>query len=64
MNNYYLNRLNMGRKVYACLDALDHTLLWKGKPPLALEEDFGILTNAATVGQRAIAKRFGVFADA
>jgi hypothetical protein len=33
MNNYYLNRLNMGRKVYACLDALDHTLLWKGKHP-------------------------------
>ncbi len=38
MNNYYLNRLNMGRKVYACLDALDHTPLWKGKPPLALEK--------------------------
>jgi hypothetical protein len=38
MNNYYLNRLNMGRKVYACLDSLDHSPLWKGKPPLALEK--------------------------
>ncbi|MFM2167729.1 MAG: hypothetical protein RIS79_2100 [Verrucomicrobiota bacterium] len=38
MNDYYLNRLNMGRKVYACLDAPDHTPLWMGKPPLALEK--------------------------
>ena len=37
-NNFYLNRLNMGRKVHACLDSLDQSPMWKGKPPLALEK--------------------------
>ncbi len=55
MNDYYLNRLNMGRKVYACLDALDHTPLWKGKPPLALEkaidEGRGLLAGLEKLAQ-------------
>lgn len=38
MNDYYLNRLNMGRKVYACLDSKEHTPLWKGQEPPALEK--------------------------
>ena len=36
MNDYYLNRINMGRKVFACLDAPDHEPLWKNQPPLRL----------------------------
>ncbi len=36
MNDYYLNRINMGRRVFACLDAPAHELLWKDQPPLRL----------------------------
>lgn len=36
MNDYYLNRLNMGRKVFACLDHSDHLILWQNQPPLRL----------------------------
>lgn len=34
MNDYYLNRLNMGRKVLACLNKPDHLLLWQNQPPV------------------------------
>jgi hypothetical protein len=36
MNDYYLNRINMGRRVFACLDAEAHEPLWKNVPPLRL----------------------------
>ena len=36
MNDYYLNRVNMGRKVFACLDAPDHEPLWKNVTPMRL----------------------------
>lgn len=36
MNDYYLNRINMGRKVFACLDDEAHEPLWKNVPPLRL----------------------------
>lgn len=36
MNDYYLNRINMGRKVLACLDDPAHEPLWKNQPPLRL----------------------------
>ncbi|MBL9131653.1 MAG: hypothetical protein JNG86_10665 [Verrucomicrobiaceae bacterium] len=44
MNDFYLNRLNMGRKVYACLDNPLHVPLWEGQPPLRL-------TNAIAEGR-------------
>jgi hypothetical protein len=36
MNDYYLNRIHMGRKVFACLDIPEHEALWKDQPPLRL----------------------------
>lgn len=34
MNDYYLNRLNMGRKVLACLNKNEHKALWHNQPPV------------------------------
>lgn len=34
MNDYYLNRLNMGRKVLACLNKPEHLALWQNQPPV------------------------------
>ncbi len=34
MNDHYLNRLNMGRKVLACLNQADHLPLWQNQAPV------------------------------
>lgn len=34
MNDYYLNRLNMGRKVFACLNKPENLLIWQNQPPV------------------------------
>lgn len=41
MNDYSLNRLNMGRKVPACFDHADHLPLWQNQPPLRLATAIG-----------------------
>jgi len=41
MNDYYLNRLNMGRKVLACLNLPAHLPLWQNQPPLRLATVIG-----------------------
>lgn len=56
MNDYYLNRLNMGRKVFACLDAPEHEPLWKNLPPLRLTAAIGegrsLLAGLETLAQQ------------
>jgi len=55
MNDYYLNRLNMGRKVFLCLDNPQHVPLWQGVPPLrlttAIGEARGMLAGLETLAQ-------------
>ncbi|MCX6857083.1 MAG: hypothetical protein NTV80_19500 [Verrucomicrobia bacterium] len=59
MNDLFLNRINMGRKVFACLDAPAHEPLWKNQPPLRLTTAVaetrlafaGLETLAQTQGQ-------------
>jgi len=41
MNDYYLNRINMGKTVFACLDAPEHEPLWKNQPPQRLTDAIG-----------------------
>jgi hypothetical protein len=48
MNDYYLNRVNMGRKVFACLDAAEHQPLWQNVPPLRLTAAVAEMRTAFT----------------
>ena len=70
MNDYYLNRINMGRKVFACLDESGHTPLWQNVPPLRLTaavaetrvalaglEDLAMRQGEATTGSAADKRR-------
>lgn len=67
MNDYYLNRINMGRKVFACLDAPDHEPLWKNQPPLrltaAVSEARGLLTNLENLANALSQSTTGSAAD-
>ena len=67
MNDYYLNRINMGRKVFACLDAPDHEPLWKNQPPLrltaAVSEARVLLTNLENLANALSQSTTGSAAD-
>jgi hypothetical protein len=67
MNDYYLNRINMGRKVFACLDAPDHEPLWKNQPPLrltaAVAEARVLLTDFETLAKNLSQSTTGSAAD-
>ena len=67
MNDYYLNRINMGRKVFACLDAPDHEPLWKDQPPLrltaAVAEARVLLTDFETLANKLSQSTTGSAAD-
>lgn len=56
MNDYYLNRINMGRKVFACLDDEAHEPLWQNVPPLRLTAAVGearvMLAGLETLAQQ------------
>ncbi len=56
MNDYYLNRINMGRKVFACLDDEAHEPLWQNVPPLRLTAVVGearvMLAGLETLAQQ------------
>lgn len=58
MNDYYLNRINMGRKVFACLDAPAHEPLWKNQSPLRLTTAVAE-TRAAFAGLEKLAQTQG-----
>jgi hypothetical protein len=67
MNDFYLNRLNMGRKVYACLDNPVHVPLWQGVPPLRLTTAIGegrtMLAGLETLASKQGMKTTGSAAD-